>query len=69
MPAIYSDAAIRHELMEQLSSARQKTDDLFAIVNSDSIYERPIPERHRIVFYVGHLEAFDWNLLHDRVLD
>jgi ergothioneine biosynthesis protein EgtB len=68
MPAIYSDAAIRHELMEQLSSARQKTDDLFAIVNSDSIYERPIPERHRIVFYVGHLEAFDWNLLHDRVL-
>jgi len=34
----------------------------FAIVNSDSIYERPIPERHRIVFYVGHLEAFDWNL-------
>jgi iron(II)-dependent oxidoreductase len=68
MPAIYNEAAIRHELIEQLSSARQKTDDLFAIVNSDSIYERPIPERHRIVFYVGHLEAFDWNLLHDRVL-
>ncbi|MGA2019396.1 MAG: SUMF1/EgtB/PvdO family nonheme iron enzyme [Candidatus Sulfotelmatobacter sp.] len=68
MPAIYSEAAICHELIEQLSSARQKTDDLFAIVRSDSIYERPIPERHRIVFYVGHLEAFDWNLLHDRVL-
>jgi ergothioneine biosynthesis protein EgtB len=27
------------------------------------MYDRPIPERHRIVFYVGHLEAFDWNLL------
>ena len=21
----------------------------------------PIPERHRVVFYLGHLEAFDWN--------
>jgi ergothioneine biosynthesis protein EgtB len=31
------------------------------------MYDRPIPERHRIVFYVGHLEAFDWNLLHENV--
>ena len=21
------------------------------------------PERHRMIFYLGHLEAFDWNLL------
>jgi formylglycine-generating enzyme required for sulfatase activity len=68
MPAIYSETAIRHQLIEHLSSARQKTDGLFAIVKSDSLYERPISERHRIIFYVGHLEAFDWNLLHDRVL-
>jgi gamma-glutamyl hercynylcysteine S-oxide synthase len=68
MPITYAENAIRHELIEQLSNARQKTDDLFAIVNSDSLYERPIPERHRIVFYIGHLEAFDWNLLHDHVL-
>jgi hypothetical protein len=32
------------------------------------MFERPIPERHRIIFYVGHLEAFDWNLLHENVL-
>jgi iron(II)-dependent oxidoreductase len=31
-------------------------------------YERPIPERHRILFYLGHLEAFDWNLI-GRALD
>jgi iron(II)-dependent oxidoreductase len=43
--------------------ARARTDELFAIVRPDAIYERPIPERHRIVFYLGHLEAFDWNLL------
>jgi ergothioneine biosynthesis protein EgtB len=68
MPATYSETSIRHDLIEQLSSARRKTDELFAIVKPDSLYERPIPERHRIIFYVGHLEAFDWNLLHDRVL-
>src|ERR1035438_2701387 len=63
MPTTYTEAAVRHELIEQLSRARQQTDDLFAIVNPDSLYERPIAERHRIVFYIGHLEAFDWNLL------
>src|ERR1700733_7980264 len=63
MPTTYTEAAIGHELIEQLSRARQQTDDLFAIVNPDSLYERPIAERHRIVFYIGHLEAFDWNLL------
>jgi len=46
-----------------LAEARKQTDKLFALVRPDSLYERPIPERHRIVFYIGHLEAFDWNLL------
>jgi gamma-glutamyl hercynylcysteine S-oxide synthase len=67
MPTTLGDAAIRYELIEQLANARQRTDDLFAIVSPDSLYERPIPERHRIIFYIGHLEAFDWNLFHDRV--
>ncbi len=67
MPTSLSDVALRHELIEQLASARQRTDDLFAIVTPDSLYERPIPERHRVIFYIGHLEAFEWNLFHDRV--
>jgi ergothioneine biosynthesis protein EgtB len=46
-----------------LAEARKQTDKLFDLVRPDSLYERPIPERHRIIFYVGHLEAFDWNLL------
>ena len=56
--------AVPLDLMEQISHARRRSDALFEIVRSDSLYERPIPERHRIIFYVGHLEAFDWNLLH-----
>ena len=50
-------------LLGRLEDARAQTDKLFAIVKPDSLYDRPIPERHRIVFYIGHLEAFDWNLL------
>src|SRR5579872_4449587 len=50
-------------LLDRLDQARLQTDKLFAIVKPDSLYDRPIPERHRIVFYIGHLEAFDWNLL------
>jgi len=72
MPATQSDTAIRRdlilpELIAQLATARRETDDLFRIVRPDSLYERPIAERHRIVFYVGHLEAFDWNLFHERI--
>jgi len=68
MPATYSNAAIGHKQLEQLADARQQTDNLFGIVNPDSLYERPILERHRIIFYIGHLEAFDWNLFHNRAL-
>ncbi len=47
-------------------SARANTDELFRIVRDEAIYDRPIPERHRIIFYMGHVEAFDWNLLAQR---
>ncbi|MBZ5725530.1 MAG: SUMF1/EgtB/PvdO family nonheme iron enzyme [Acidobacteriia bacterium] len=52
-----------------LGRAREETDALFRLVRSDSLYERPIAERHRIVFYIGHLEAFDWNLVGRYALD
>ena len=39
------------------------TDILFGLVRPEAFYERPIPARHRIIFYFGHLEAFDWNLM------
>src|SRR6266849_5991733 len=52
-----------HRLVARLQAARDRTEDLFAIVRPEALYDRPIPERHRIIFYLGHLEAFDWNLL------
>src|ERR1700733_16062167 len=51
-----------HSLLLQLSQARERSDALFEIVRPEAFYERPIAERHRIIFYLGHLEAFDWNL-------
>ena len=61
------DAAVANNLLDRFRDARRKSDSLFAIVKPEAIYDRPIPERHRIVFYIGHLEAFDWNLLHENV--
>lgn len=57
---------IRHDLHTRLLEARAQTDDLFRIVREEAMYDRPIPERHRIIFYLGHVEAFDWNLLAQR---
>ena len=48
-------------LRQELTEARSRTDSLFALISSEGMYERPIPERHRLIFYLGHLEAFDWN--------
>ena len=59
---------VHHELLARLQQARAESDRLFDHVKPEFLYQRPIPERHRIVFYIGHLEAFDWNLLRERVL-
>ena len=53
----------RRMILSRLIEARAETDALFRMIRPEALYDRPIPERHRIVFYIGHLEAFDWNLL------
>ena len=51
------------DLTAELQNARAHTDSLFALIADQTLYERPIPDRHRLIFYVGHLDAFDWNQL------
>ena len=53
----------RESLATRLDQARERTDEIFRLLKPDSLYERPIPERHRMIFYLGHVEAFDWNLI------
>jgi gamma-glutamyl hercynylcysteine S-oxide synthase len=67
--ATQSNASIQQSLLRRISEARRRSDELFGLVRTESLYERPIPERHRIVFYLGHLEAFDWNLLHENIFE
>jgi len=67
MLATENGVAVRFGLMGRVYDARRRSDALFSVVRAGSLYERPIPERHRIIFYVGHLEAFDWNLLHENI--
>jgi iron(II)-dependent oxidoreductase len=61
-PTAVAQSYIEH-LHTRIHEARANSDELFEIVRPEALYDRPIPERHRIIFYLGHLEAFDWNLL------
>ena len=61
--AVPTSSDLRQQLLARLAHARAQTDELFQIVRTEAFYDRPIPERHRIIFYLGHFEAFDWNLL------
>ena len=67
MPVATQAVDVRHTLLSRVAEARRQTDKLFDLISPDSLYDRPIPERHRIIFYLGHLEAFDWNLLQPRL--
>lgn len=62
-------AQIQTEFAAKIQPAWDSTDALFDILRPDALFERPVPERHRLIFYLGHLEAFDWNLLCRRTLD
>ena len=57
------------QLLDALQRSWKRSDELFAIVRPDALLERPIPLRNPLVFYVGHLPAFCWNMLGKAVLE
>lgn len=65
---LITQSKVARELLERVSEARRRSDALFSLVRPEALYDRPIAERHRLLFYIGHLEAFDWNLLHESLL-
>jgi len=69
-PSARDAASARHSaLRREWRQALAHTDGLFALVSDETLLERPIADRHRLIFYVGHLDAFDWNQLARGVLD
>lgn len=67
-PVITKPAEWNRTLGREMAFAREQTDSLFTLISPEALYARPIAERHRLIFYLGHFEAFDWNLLAGRGL-
>lgn len=51
--------ATTSKLLSEIQPVRRESDRLFEILRPEAVYERPIAERHRVVFYIGHLDGFD----------
>ncbi len=49
-------------------NTRERTAGLFDLLSRDAYYEQPIPLRHPVVFYEGHIPAFSVNTLIKRGL-
>ncbi len=58
MPAA-AVAVAPDKLLEKFESARAESDRLFDVLKPQALYERPIAQRHRVIFYLGHLDGFD----------
>lgn len=63
MPIDSRSSAQWDVLIAEGAQARRRTDAIFDLVPPALFFERPIAARLRLAFYVGHLEAFDVNLL------
>lgn len=49
-------------------SNRERSAQLFGLIDSAAYYSRPIPLRHPFAFYEGHLPAFSFLVLNERAL-
>ncbi|MCC7418179.1 MAG: ergothioneine biosynthesis protein EgtB [Acidobacteria bacterium] len=58
----------RDALIARYERTRARTRELFALVSDDAYYRAPIPTRHPLVFYDGHLPAFSFNTLVKKAL-
>ena len=59
----------RETVIRAYRANRARTAALFALVAPDAYYEQPIPLRHPLVFYDGHIPAFAVNCLLRKGLD
>ena len=59
----------RQAVIESYLTNRGRTQALFDLLDANAYYERPIPLRHPIVFYEGHIPAFSVNCFLKKGLD
>jgi formylglycine-generating enzyme required for sulfatase activity len=64
-----SQAALsRPALADWYRRNRERSAQLFALIDPSAYYSRPIPLRHPFAFYEGHLPAFSFLVLNERAL-
>jgi gamma-glutamyl hercynylcysteine S-oxide synthase len=58
----------RSVLIDWYRRNRERSAQLFALIDEDAFLTRPIPLRHPFIFYEGHLPAFSFLTLNERAL-
>ncbi len=58
----------RSALIDWYRRNRERSAQLFALIDDDAFFVRPIPLRHPFIFYEGHLPAFSFLTLNERAL-
>jgi iron(II)-dependent oxidoreductase len=58
----------REQLIAWYQRNRRRSRAIFDLVADEAYYDRPIAQRHPLVFYEGHLPAFSFNTLVNRGL-
>ncbi len=59
---------VNEKLQLEFEKVFARTEEIFTLVSPSAYYDRPIPLRHPINFYEGHLAAFLWNTLFGKIL-
>ncbi len=67
MSALQREGSGLRTLLDRLDEGHAQTERIFRGLSDAELTARPIRYRHRLLFYLGHLEAFDWNLLAGRL--
>ena len=58
----------RQASIDWFRETRRRTAGMFDLLTEETYYEQPIPLRHPVVFYEGHIPAFSVNTLIKRGL-
>jgi len=56
-------------IQNRLREMWRRSDQIFDLLRPGVLHEQPIPLRHPLIFYLGHLPAFAWNQVCRGVLD
>jgi len=54
---------MKESITQRLRDSWSRSDEIFDLLDPEALHEQPIGLRQPLIFYLGHLPAFAWNLL------